>query len=239
MEMKLRVLEGSKVGAEVPVPGPKFFVGRGEDCHLQPRSDMVSRHHCVLLVEQGYAGVRDFGSKNGTYVNGERVIGERALKAGDTICIGPLKFEVMLAHTLGGPKRPKIKDVKEAASRSAAQAGQGDLEINDWLSDADEDRVVSSRGEPVDLDASRVRLGEEISAGETATMDANQATNLIRQSEEQTRIDVEPNQAAPTIPAGAPVEEPKSKDTQSAAMSVLRQYQKHQQKQAQTPPKKK
>jgi pSer/pThr/pTyr-binding forkhead associated (FHA) protein len=227
MEMKLKVLEGSQVGAEVPVPGPKFFVGRGEDCHLRPRSEMVSRHHCVLLVEQGYAGVRDFGSKNGTYVNGERVVGERALTAGDTLSVGPLKFEVMLAHTLGGPKRPKVKNVKEAASRSAAQAGQGDQQINDWLSDTDDDTFSPGR-ETTDADASRVRLGEEIAAGETATMDAQQATNLIRQSEEQTRIDVEPAQPAPNTPPGASADESKSKDTQSAAMNVLRQYQKHQ-----------
>jgi len=235
MEMKLKVLEGSQVGAEVPVPGPKFYIGRGEDCQLRPRSDMVSRHHCVLLLEQGYAAVRDFGSKNGTYVNGERVVGEQTLKPGDVLDVGPLRFEVLLVQTLGGPKRSKVKDVKEAASRSAARAGQGDLEINDWLSDVDEDTFSPGR-ETTDMDASRIRLGEETSVGDTATLDAQQATNLIRQSEEQTRIDVEPTNPTPKIPPGAPVEPSKSKDTQSAALDVLRQYQKHQK---QAPPKKK
>ena len=106
MDLKLRVLEGKNAGQEISVQGKKFFVGRAEDCHLRPGSDLISRHHCVLLIEDGYLAVRDFGSKNGTYVNEERVVGERELKAGDHLTIGPLHFEVHIAHNLGGKKRP-------------------------------------------------------------------------------------------------------------------------------------
>ena len=231
MQVKLKVLEGSQVGAEVPVPGPRFFVGRGEDCHLRPRSDMVSRHHCVLLVEQGYAAIRDFGSKNGTYVNGERVIGEQTLKAGDTLVIGPLKFEVLLAPTIGGPKLPKVKDVKEAAGRTAARSSGGDVDINDWLSDEDGRITVTASRETIDLDSSSVRLGEGSSVGATTAMDAQQAISLTRQSEEHTRIDVEPSKPTPnTTPAGLPpAPVVKAKDTHSAAVDLLRKFRKQQQ----------
>ena len=33
---------------------------------------MISRHHCAIVVDQSYVAIRDFGSKNGTYVNNER-----------------------------------------------------------------------------------------------------------------------------------------------------------------------
>ncbi|MCE9551953.1 MAG: FHA domain-containing protein [Planctomycetes bacterium] len=235
--MKLKVLEGSQVGAEVPVPGPKFFVGRGEDCQLRPHSDMVSRHHCVLLIEQGYVAIRDFGSKNGTYVNGERVVGEQTLKAGDTLVIGPLKFEVLLTHTIGGPKLSKVKDVKEAAGRTAARGSGGEIDINDWLNDDVENLTVTAGRETIDLDSSSVRLGEEGSVSDTTAMDAPQATSLTRQSEEHTRIDAEPSKPTPnTNPGGLPpAPVVKSKDTQSAATDVLRQLRK---KQMQQPKKK-
>ena len=243
MQLKLKVLEGSQVGAEVPVPGPKFFVGRGEDCQLRPRSDMVSRHHCVLLVEQGYAAVRDFGSKNGTYVNGERVQGEQTLKAGDTLVIGPLKFEVLLTATIGGPKLPKVKDVKEAAGRTVARGGREEVDINDWLNDDAGENVSATAGrETIDLDSSSVRLGEEGSVSDTTAMDAEQVTSLVKQSEEHTRIDALAETPTPNAahgsekPGGLPPapEAPKAKDTQSAATDVLRQLRKHQAQKAKT-----
>jgi len=39
----------------------------------------VSRNHCVILLEKASWRFRDFGSKNGTFVNGEPVTGEREL----------------------------------------------------------------------------------------------------------------------------------------------------------------
>ena len=124
MDLKLKVLEGKSVGQEIPVRGKKFFIGRAEDCQLRPGSDLISRHHCVLLVEDGYIGVRDFGSKNGTFINDERVVGERELKPGDRLTVGPLRFEVHIAHGLGGQKRPPVVDIKEAATRTAEDASK-------------------------------------------------------------------------------------------------------------------
>lgn len=96
MEVRLKVLVGPNAGRELPVAGPKFLVGRAEDCQLRPKSDLISRHHCAILIEEALVTVRDFGSKNGTVVNGSRVRGEIELKNGDKLTIGPLEFEVCL-----------------------------------------------------------------------------------------------------------------------------------------------
>ena len=92
MRLKLVVIGGSHSGKEIPVSGPKFFIGRDRDCQLRPNSDVVSRHHCALIVEDGYVAVRDFNSKNGTLVDGVRVIGEQELHSGSELAIGPLRF---------------------------------------------------------------------------------------------------------------------------------------------------
>ena len=148
MDVKLIVAAGKNVGQEVPVKGPRFFIGRTEDCHLRPRSDLISRHHCVILAEEGFLAVRDFGSKNGTYINDQRVTGETELKNGDHLRIGAMEFEL---HVAGEPaakppepaekkaalagKKPKVHNVQEAASRTVqtAESAQDDDDVSSWL----------------------------------------------------------------------------------------------------------
>lgn len=140
MLVKLKVLEGASAGRELPVAGPEFVIGRSEECHLRPKSDMVSRRHCALVIDDSGVTLRDFGSKNGTNINGQRVEGQLRLKPGDELSIGPLRFTVMIDHTLGVTKKPVVKDVKEAASRASSDksGSVSDLDISGWLSEADE-----------------------------------------------------------------------------------------------------
>jgi pSer/pThr/pTyr-binding forkhead associated (FHA) protein len=121
MELKLKVLQGTNAGQEVTINSPTFLIGRAEDCHLRPGSEMISRHHCVIVVDQTYVAIRDFGSKNGTYVNDLRVFGECELKSGDHLRVGPLEFEISTQQgELGGRKKPPVRSPKEAAERTAA-----------------------------------------------------------------------------------------------------------------------
>ncbi len=146
MLVKLRVLQGSQAGREVPIPVAEFLIGRGEECHLRPRSDAISRRHCVIVVNDKQVVLRDLGSKNGSYVNGQRVDGTCVLQPGDQLHVGPLQFELVIEHTLGGAKRPAARDVKEVAARTAAAPSQ-DLDIARWLEeddDTDTSRAVAA-----------------------------------------------------------------------------------------------
>lgn len=54
--------------------GRRFIVGRSQDCDIVLRGEAaasLSRHHCLLAVDPPAVSVRDLGSRNGTYVNGE------------------------------------------------------------------------------------------------------------------------------------------------------------------------
>jgi predicted component of type VI protein secretion system len=96
----------------------------------------VSRQHCQLLVGLDDVRIRDLGSRNGTLVNGERVVGERFLNEGDQVQVGPLVFEICLdpAHgptALPVSTRPKQEDThshcldtKEMVSFDGSQQGQ-------------------------------------------------------------------------------------------------------------------
>jgi hypothetical protein len=106
---------------------------------LRPKSDLVSRHHCVLIVEDSFVAVRDFGSRNGTQVNGERIVGERELRSGDRLVIGSLEFEVVVSAAPSVTKRPRVNSIKEAAVRTVAGPLQPSGDASQWLQDGDSD----------------------------------------------------------------------------------------------------
>ena len=57
------------------------IIGRGEGCGLRVPNDtehkVISRHHCLLDINPPVVRIRDFGSRNGTWVNGKK-IGQRS-----------------------------------------------------------------------------------------------------------------------------------------------------------------
>jgi pSer/pThr/pTyr-binding forkhead associated (FHA) protein len=106
MDVSLKVLTGPAAGQTIPVPQGKFLIGREDDCQFRPQSGFVSRHHCVLLLDEYTLRVRDLGSQNGTFINGQRIAkGPAIILHGDVISVGDLDFQVALldAAVLPGP----------------------------------------------------------------------------------------------------------------------------------------
>lgn len=140
MEVKLIVASGKNQGKEIPLPGKQFLIGRGEGCQLRPASERISRKHCAILVSDGRVVARDLGSTNGTTVNGTRISGDKDLKNGDKLNVGGvLDFVVQFTVEIGGPKSPKVNSIQEAAARTVTKAAADDLDIAQWLDDADQD----------------------------------------------------------------------------------------------------
>jgi adenylate cyclase len=67
---------------------PINSLGRHPNNTIQLLDKIVSKEHCILEQRDGRFILRDLGSLNGTYVNGERVRGETFLKHGDEIALG-------------------------------------------------------------------------------------------------------------------------------------------------------
>jgi len=195
MELTIKLLSGRSKGQEIRIPSNKFLIGRAEDCHLRPHSDLISRHHCVLLVEEGSCTVRDFNSRNGTFVNDEAVVGQRELHNGDRMKVGNLEFEVQLSSSVGGKKRPKVKNVKDVAQRTAAGGVPSeDADISDWLTGSEEG--VDTRR--VDLRETKRAPHETPSGGNSHS----ETTFIKSQTEETTTVnplakDANPVEAVP------------------------------------------
>ena len=73
----------------ITLSGERVTVGKASTNLVSLEHDStVSRVHAVL-ENFGHAwSVRDLGSRNGTYVNGEKISAERVLRSGDELRVG-------------------------------------------------------------------------------------------------------------------------------------------------------
>lgn len=83
--------------APLVLKGSPFFVGRDESAvNLVIPSTFVSRRHAVFIKQDQDYFVQDLHSKNGTYINGERLesgtLSEHPLKDGDRIRFNIIEF---------------------------------------------------------------------------------------------------------------------------------------------------
>jgi hypothetical protein len=95
MRVTLRVLEGPYTGREFTFDQhDTFLIGRAETAHLYlPDDRFFSRNHCLLEIAPPRCFLRDLGSTNGTFVNGQKV-SEAFLRSGDRIQGGQTVLEV-------------------------------------------------------------------------------------------------------------------------------------------------
>lgn len=87
----LVVVRGPNAGARYLLDRAETTVGRHPDCEIFLHDVTVSRRHSEFRREEGSFILRDLGSLNGTYVNGERV-DEKDLDSGDEVQVGRFKL---------------------------------------------------------------------------------------------------------------------------------------------------
>lgn len=88
-----RVLIGMVDGQELQFPlfKDRLTIGRTEQNDIQLKASCISRRHAVIVVDHDTSRVIDWGSKNGVFVNSERIT-EHFLKNGDSVRIGTAEF---------------------------------------------------------------------------------------------------------------------------------------------------
>ncbi|WP_154223638.1 FHA domain-containing protein [Marinicella rhabdoformis] len=110
----LRGVSGAYFGKTFPLRGATVL-GRHSECHVCINADGISRKHAQITVEADGLSVKDLGSSNGTYVNGEK-IDEAHLNVGDEVKLDNLRF---LIQTPGMPEPAG----KEASQKNTAPHG--------------------------------------------------------------------------------------------------------------------
>jgi len=70
-------------------------IGRSGDCEIQLPVASVSREHARIVPEDDRIMVEDLGSRNGTWVNGNRIAGPTSLRPGDRVEIAGVILELV------------------------------------------------------------------------------------------------------------------------------------------------
>ncbi len=94
---QLEVDDGSSRPRRIALEGESFVIGRGRDAELHLDVDGVSRKHARITRVGQALSLVDLGSKNGTFLNGER-IDVAALHHGDRIQLGPVTLRFLLVE---------------------------------------------------------------------------------------------------------------------------------------------
>ena len=215
MKLSLVVMaQGNNQGKVIPIAGPHFLIGRDPECHLRPSSPAISKQHCALDIREDKVHVRDFGSTNGTFVNGEQVAGERELKAGDNLKVGPLEFTVRIEALAPAPAAAKPPAPVAKPAPSAKPAPKPVPADTVTAGATAPGGAAPAAGEPDADHLAAMFLMEDGPAGKSDTAEASAVPDGT------TVMDV------PALPGGDKAKE-KAKnnaDTSSAAASILSKY---------------
>jgi len=107
-------MEGWQVFFEIPGKPPvelregESIIGRSRASTVHIPETTVSRQHAKVVVGDGMVRVVDLGSSNGTFVNGDKIEGEKPLADGDRLLIGDAELTIRIL---------KPGDVGEATMR--------------------------------------------------------------------------------------------------------------------------
>lgn len=227
MKVKLKILHGTlqdthghRAVQEVKVRGPRFVIGRADDCSLCCRSDSVLPQHCELVVDQQQAIIRPLSDKAATYINGQRVALEQALRAGDQLRIGRLDFEILITEE---PAAVSAESPAESGTRHEPEVESGELasetardpaaeEISDLLAQADERERIERQEHP-ELRVFHLEPGEK-----AAEPQVDEAAALEEAAKKNRRHKKKPGK----LPTRPPKDEIKGEDSTEAAQEALR-----------------
>lgn len=143
VQVKLTIIQGSLSGKEFIFEERTIcIIGRHHNCHIRLPNDeehrTISRYHCILDINYPYLQIHDFGSTNGTYLNGKKIgkiqpkhnyeatakmqFPEYHLKSGDKIQLGKTIFQLSIEtqieippETISIPKIPQTETIELSA----------------------------------------------------------------------------------------------------------------------------
>lgn len=234
MQVMLKVLSGNHEGKLIPIKDEKFFIGRSDSCQLRPKSESISRKHCVIVQKDGRVLLLDLKSRNGTFINEKQVSSDKAkiLKSGDLLRCGQLEFEVQIEVGIANSKKPEVQSVKEAAERITEQSNTLDsresFDISAWLDEADQiDRSIPAEPSP-QIETRQFQM-EDTTRLDTTQMDEDSVVPVDNKTDDNRTADQsEPAkkkfEKKPPIKLPKMASGPTTGNTKEAATETLKRY---------------
>lgn len=111
--------------------GQVYRIGSRRDNEIVIPQKDVSRHHCLLEVGEGTLRITDLDSKNGTFINGKRVV-SGSFRFGDQLNLSSARLVVIEEGDTSEVEErtgeaPRISEVREDTVKYASEAAVGDM----------------------------------------------------------------------------------------------------------------
>jgi len=138
---------------EVPVGAKEVSIGRSPENGIVIDNPAVSHFHARVFNEEGRIMLEDFGSLNGTFVNGQRVK-MVTLKAGDSVAIGKHTIVISDSRDLDGFATGNGNEKPVAAAPKLNETVMLDTKARrDFL------QKVAAVGESAQVAPARIKVG--------------------------------------------------------------------------------
>lgn len=167
--LTLLVLQGPDKGRRFELPDAPALVGR-ESRSLPITDNTVSRKHCELFPTEDQSWMlKDLGSANGTWINGQRVERTAVLKLGDQIRVGRT---ILVFGAQPG--------VSRAAGGSVRLAGDEAIDSSIMHTVASsEDSMVLAVPEPAAAAMANLKLLYQLNASLGSSFDMDQVLEVV------------------------------------------------------------
>src|SRR3954462_2464844 len=167
--LTLLVLQGPDKGRRFELPDALALVGR-ESRQLPLTDNTVSRRHCEIVPDENQAWfVKDLGSANGTWINGQRVERTAYLKLGDQIRVGRT---ILVFGAQPGVSRGRGGDVRLTGQDGMDSAIMHTVPSND-------DSMVLAVPEPAAAAMANLKLLYQLNASLGSSFDMDQVLEVV------------------------------------------------------------
>ena len=124
--MPVRLVSASS-GKTIKLDKPVVLIGRNPDCDVVlTKSRKVSRAHCLVACINNQIIVRDLGSTNGVWVNGQRVERESRIRLGDELSVADVRYHLVNIdqNESNSQAKKKSKAKKSSKAQNVVSANQ-------------------------------------------------------------------------------------------------------------------
>jgi sigma-B regulation protein RsbU (phosphoserine phosphatase) len=100
----LELITGTESGVRFEIKGDQAIIGRSPECDVPLDVAAVSRRHAAIVEDRGRFFIEDLQSRNGTFLNSDRLLDRTPLRDGDwiTICDQTFHFHAGQAEAQSG-----------------------------------------------------------------------------------------------------------------------------------------
>ena len=223
MIVKLIVVSGKSAGRSIAVKRSKFLIGRADECDIRPLSEEVSRRHCAIIVGPESVFVEDLGSRNGTFVNGERIAERTQVTDGDAVRVGSLELRVSCARQAAAGSDDDVSkwlmneaDAGDTTTTTRTLAAHHPRPGDAAAGGGDDDTMAGSGTGSVAGAAHGGKEGERAAAPGTPATRGDSTTVRTAAAEAA--------KASRAAPAGLPQQQSKSDSSKDAAAEALKKF---------------